>query len=119
MSFALALDAAVGALRSRRTAPAKVTAEERLSEQRLGQLVVRSRACCRCWSVALSQDGASQGNREERLSEQRAFCKPRARLARRNAQARVVAEAEVSAANFFEQRCASERCVNAGWRQPR
>ena len=40
MSFALALDAAVGALRSRRTAPAKVTAEERLSEQRLGQLVV-------------------------------------------------------------------------------
>ena len=33
MSFALALDAAVGALRSRRTAPAKVTAEERLSEQ--------------------------------------------------------------------------------------
>ena len=30
MSFALALDAAVGALRSRRTAPAKVTAKERL-----------------------------------------------------------------------------------------
>ena len=40
MSFALALDAAVGALRSRRTAPAKVTAEKRLSEQRLRQLVV-------------------------------------------------------------------------------
>ena len=40
MSFALALDAAVGALRSRRTAPAKVTAEEGLQgEQRLGQLV--------------------------------------------------------------------------------
>ena len=35
VSFAVALDAAVGALRSRRTAPAKVTAEERLSEQRL------------------------------------------------------------------------------------
>ena len=35
MSFALALAAAVGAMRSRRTAPAKVTAEERLSEQRL------------------------------------------------------------------------------------
>ena len=35
MSFALALVAAVGALRSRRTAPAKVTAEERLSERRL------------------------------------------------------------------------------------
>ena len=31
----LALDAAVRALRSRRTAPAKVTAKERLSEQRL------------------------------------------------------------------------------------
>ena len=42
MSFALALDAAVGALRSRRTVPAKVTAEERLSEQRLGQLVVQN-----------------------------------------------------------------------------
>ena len=48
MSFALALDAAVGALRSRRTVPtkvtwtvpAKVTAEETLCEQRLGQLVV-------------------------------------------------------------------------------
>ena len=35
-----ALDAAVGALRSRMTAPAKVTPEERLSEHRLGQLVV-------------------------------------------------------------------------------
>ena len=35
MSFVLALDATVGALRSRRTAPAKITAEERLSEQRL------------------------------------------------------------------------------------
>ena len=34
------VDAGVGALRSRRTVPAKVTAEERLSEQRLGQLVV-------------------------------------------------------------------------------
>ena len=40
MSLVLALEAAVGALRSRRTAPAKVTAEERLSDQRLGQLVV-------------------------------------------------------------------------------
>ena len=40
MSFAIPLDAAVGALRSRRMAPAQVTAEERLSEQRLGQLVV-------------------------------------------------------------------------------
>ena len=40
VSFAPRVDAAVGALRSRRTAPAKVTAEERLTEQRLGQLVV-------------------------------------------------------------------------------
>ena len=40
------------------------------------------------------------GHREERLSEQRAFCKPRARLARRNAQARVAAEAELSAAKL-------------------
>ena len=63
MSLALVLDAAVGALHSRRTAAAKVTAEERLSDQRV-------------------------------------FCKTRVKLARRNAQSRVVAEAELSAAKL-------------------
>ena len=64
MPFALALVAAVGALRSRRTASAKVTAEERLGEQR-------------CASV-----GSGGG---------RVFCK-----ASGDAQAKVVAEAELS-----------------------
>ena len=64
MSFAL--DAAVGALRSRRTAPAKVTAKERLSEQRT-------------------------------------FCKTRAILASRDAQAKVVAEASYMQNLCFER----------------
>ena len=85
VSFALALDAAIGALRSRRTAPAKVTAEERLSEQRLVLVV----------PYALALVAAVGALRSRRTAPAKVTGKEGS--ASRDAQARVVAEAKLSA----------------------
>ena len=85
MSFALALDAAVEALRSRRTAPAKVTAEERLSKQRLVLVVP--------YALALVAAVGALGSRRTAPAK----VTGKEGLASRDAQARVVAEAKLSA----------------------
>ena len=70
MSFALALDAAVGALHSRRTAPATVTAEGRLSEQRLVLVVPYALALVAAVGALRSRRTVpAEVTAEERLSE--------------------------------------------------